>query len=223
MPNSKLYNVKTTLSDGTVIDSGTIEVPEGQAGAAGKDALVCKDAYTTNMTPTVNQTITYQTSNFSRTPVVGDNVIIVVDGNMNNEGKSWITTCEVTNSDSTMTTLSIKSVVETTGQPGTSAQLYEHNIIITTTSPYTIVYLTMITNNPTQLNRDTLQNYFALGFHSCTGMYNLEGEQDMPYPIIGISYMSSYRIAYIDFAKKQLITYIYELTNISMTDQVRTL
>lgn len=126
------YELKLTMDNGSQISAGTIDVPDGPtgpSGAPGADALFCKNTYVTDTVPTIYQTITYKTVHFSRTPIIGDNVIIIVKGNMDILGRSWITSCEVTNVDSTTTTLSVQSVVETTGEPGADAkQLYRHII-----------------------------------------------------------------------------------------------
>lgn len=126
------YELKLTLDNGSQVSAGTIDIPDGPtgpSGAPGEDALFCKNTYVTDTIPTIYQTITYKTTHFSRTPIVGDNVIIIVEGNMDILGRSWITSCEVTNVDSTTTTLSVQSVVETTGARGASAkQLYCHII-----------------------------------------------------------------------------------------------
>lgn len=126
------YELKLTMDNGLQISAGTIDIPDGPvgpSGAPGEDALFCKKAYEANTDPMVDTTITQATSYFSRTPIVGDNVIIIVKGNMDILGRSWITSCKVTNVDSTMTTLSVQSVVETTGARGADAkQLYRHII-----------------------------------------------------------------------------------------------
>lgn len=111
------YELKLTMDNGSQISAGTIDIPDGPtgpSGAPGEDALFCKKAYEANTEPTVDTTITQATSYFSRTPVVGDNVIIIADGNAINEGKCWIMSCEVTNVDSTMTILYINAIVATT-------------------------------------------------------------------------------------------------------------
>ena len=105
------------MDNGSQISAGTIDIPDGPtgpSGAPGEDALFCKKAYEANTEPTVDTTITQATSYFSRTPVVGDNVIIIADGNAINEGKCWIMSCEVTNVNSTTTTLYINAIVATT-------------------------------------------------------------------------------------------------------------
>lgn len=111
------YELKLTMDNGSQISAGTIDIPDGPtgpSGAPGEDALFCKKAYEANTEPTVDTTITQATSYFSRTPVVGDNVIIIADGNAINEGKCWIMSCEVTNVNSTTTTLYINAIVATT-------------------------------------------------------------------------------------------------------------
>lgn len=126
------YELKLTMDNGSQISAGTIDVPDGPtgpSGAPGADALFCKNTYLTDTVPTIYQTITYKTIHFSRTPIIGDNVIFIVEGNMDILGRSWITSCEVTNVDSEMTTLSVQAVVETTGEPGADAKrLYRHTI-----------------------------------------------------------------------------------------------
>ena len=122
------YELKLTMDNGSQISAGTIDIPDGPtgpSGAPGEDALFCKKAYEANTDPTVDTTITQATSYFSRTPVVGDNVIIIADGNMINEGKCWIMSCEVTNVDSTTTTLYINAIVATTVP---STPMYRHVI-----------------------------------------------------------------------------------------------
>lgn len=111
------YELKLTMDNGSQISAGTIDIPDGPtgpSGAPGEDTLFCKKAYEANTEPTVDTTITQATSYFSRTPVVGDNVIIIADGNAINEGKCWIMSCEVTNVNSTTTTLYINAIVATT-------------------------------------------------------------------------------------------------------------
>lgn len=111
------YELKLTMDNGSQISAGTIDIPDGPtgpSGAPGEDALFCKKAYKANTEPRVDTTITQATSYFSRTPVVGDNVIIIADGNAINEGKCWIMSCEVTNVNSTTTTLYINAIVATT-------------------------------------------------------------------------------------------------------------
>lgn len=105
------------MDNGSQISAGTIDIPDGPtgpSGAPGEDALFCKKAYKTNTDPMVDTTITQATSYFSRTPVVGDNVIIIADGDAITEGKCWIMSCEVTNVNSTTTTLYINATVATT-------------------------------------------------------------------------------------------------------------
>ena len=122
------YELKLTMDNGSQISAGTIDIPDGPtgpSGAPGEDALFCKKAYEANTEPTVDTTITQATSYFSRTPVVGDNVIIIADGNAINEGKCWIMSCEVTNVNSTTTTLYINAIVATTVP---SIPMYRHVI-----------------------------------------------------------------------------------------------
>lgn len=93
MPNSKLYNVKTTLTDGTVIDSGTIEVPEGQTGATGKDALAYSGSIASGTgTIAVGQSVLMNTSGFNRQPASGDKFI----GYMSLNNSTYIVAINIT-------------------------------------------------------------------------------------------------------------------------------
>lgn len=120
MPNSKLYNVKTTLSNGTVIESGTIEVPQGEPGTNGLDALEYSGNISIGVTPVPTLTNTINANNCNRTPIVGDKFIL----NWKNvtTGKSFLCGCTITqNIDSTNWSFRVDSVTETAGNNGNDA------------------------------------------------------------------------------------------------------
>lgn len=172
------YELKLTMDNGSQISAGTIDIPDGPtgpSGAPGEDALFCKNTYVTDTIPTIYQTITYKTTHFSRTPIVGDNVIIIVEGNMDILGRSWITSCEVTNVDSTTTTLSVQSVVETTGARGASAkQLYCHIItgsIYDESGTNADLMMSVISNVGTQASSwDKVGDVLMLTIHGITSV-----------------------------------------------------
>ena len=212
---------------------------QGQTGENGKEPLLYTTVYSSATKVTMGSPYELSYIYFSRKPDVYEffsGLIMTWEDTSSTPSITRTYECIAkvmsVNSPSTVR-IQITGVVETTGQtgakgeqgePGTGAQLYEHNIIITNTSPTATVYLTLITNSATQLNRDTLHNYFAIGPRCCSGMYYLAGAQEMPYPFISISYSNgSYKANYINFANNRIDVYEYVLTNMSMTDQVRTL
>ena len=120
MPNSKLYNVKTTLTDGIVIDSGTIEVPQGEPGTNGLDALEYSGNISIGVTPVPTLTNIINANDCNRTPIVGDKFIL----NWKNvtTGKSFLCGCTITqNTSSSFWSFRVDSVTETTGAQGPAA------------------------------------------------------------------------------------------------------
>ena len=94
---------------------------DGQDGADGEDgapALTYPRIRVTEEIPTNGQTLVLTTSDFNRTPIVGDTVIVLFNGMSDITGRSWIATCNVTEITDIGTRVSITNIMETTGAKG---------------------------------------------------------------------------------------------------------
>lgn len=84
---------------------------------AGVAALTYNEIYQwADGEPAVNGTIIQEVAKFNRTAMIGDVCIIVI--NAFNAGTRWLTTCHVTNVDSSHVTLNIDGLVNTSGLTG---------------------------------------------------------------------------------------------------------
>lgn len=84
---------------------------------AGVAALTYNEIYQwADGEPAVNGTIIQEVAKFNRTAMIGDVCIIVV--NAFDAGTRWLTTCHVTNVDSSYVTLNIDGLVNTSGLTG---------------------------------------------------------------------------------------------------------
>ena len=137
---SKIYNVKVNLSDGTVLDAGTLSIPSysgptgptgprglqgptgpvgatgavGPTGLTGLPALEFSNIVNTGSVPSNGQTFSVAHSFCNRTPVVDDLFTCV----MRYSDRGFLATCRITKVESTSSTAVISIVVETTGPTG---------------------------------------------------------------------------------------------------------
>ena len=178
MPNSKLYNVKTTLTDGTIIDSGTSIVPQGERGYDGTNALETYYSYTGTTTPEVGNEININVSNFNRHPIDGDSCFMQWKNTSDGKSYSVGIWCSIGASSGNATFL-IQTVTETTGAQGPageSEQLYRHNITIKTKIGDAIYNLTVINKSSTAFTYTSFAQFLqTLGLTSDFVQYECSG------------------------------------------------
>ena len=218
MPNSKLYNIKTTLTDGTVIDSGTIEVPQGEKGDNGLSALECSYTIDTTMSPVVGEgVINIPEDNFNRDPVVGDIAMYTWKNGLT--GQSYIVSgkCTVSNPGAAKSFQTV-SFVETTG---TGKQLYTHQVIIKSTSPVCTTCALIINDKQEQFTQTTFINtQLNSSMYSATGYYTVTGGTSYP---IYCMYLSGGTINVNYVTDGGTATFQYSNNGVTFSDRVTAL
>lgn len=122
LPNPDPVNIKGPKGDtgdtGPQGEPGTIG-PQGETGlqgAAGEDYLGYYSSINYTQTPSVGSTVTFQLENFSRTPVVGDNFVVVAK----QANRSYLINYKVNSVDVSdgECVAAVSAFVETTGVQG---------------------------------------------------------------------------------------------------------
>ena len=220
MPNSKLYNIKTTLTDGTIIDSGTIEVPQGEKGDKGLSALECSFSGNSPMSPVVGGSVTIPKDNFNREPIVGDIAIYTWKNSSTNQSYVVSGKCTLSNPGLDKR-FQIESFIETTGQSVTQ-HLYRHDIFIRNTSPTCSCWFSLYTTDSSAYTYNTF--HVPMGEENSvavTGYYYLSGAQNQKYKILYLNYYASdgYIARYVD-TTGNLNAYNYLQSNMTIQDTV---
>lgn len=144
---AKLYDMKVTLSDGTVLDAGQIEIPKGADGEPGKGALVCAYVNNVGVDPKIGNDITIAPVNegdWSRTPEVGDIVTIV--WKQPTTGATYDCICTIKTSNDSMVIATIKNLYQTGGASAAYATDDEINALFTS-SQVQVPTITQETNS----------------------------------------------------------------------------
>ena len=169
-PNGDLR--KITAVDSTNITCGSIVASfKGNIGAAGLGALTISNVVTVT-TPSVNVSVTFNISNFNRTPVVGDE-FIAVGQVLNATNDSYLLTFEITTVQAPYCSATIKGLVKTNASGGGDA-LYNHNI---TVRRYGVCFhFSIVVSDPNPVTMaSTLVGMLAVsGYNSQGDSYNIK-------------------------------------------------
>lgn len=177
MPNSKLYNIKTTLTDGTVIDSGTIEVPQGEKGDTGLSALTYGGGVipvTSNPPTTVP---TFSTTSFNRTPVVGDSFLALAQYTGGQSQSNFVLSCKISTVSGSNCSATINGYIDTTGQGSSAPTIYQGMLNI---------------QSSTCMLRMTIMAQESFNYTGVTDLINFLGQNGFTsstnsYPVIGVA------------------------------------
>lgn len=116
------YDLYVQLQDSSEwFNTGIVEGvqgPQGPQGVAGESAIYYKGSFTLNSLPVVGQSLNTVTANFSRTPILGEYFLALVNGSDDVAGRTWIINLEITSVDTNNCTAIIRGITETTGARG---------------------------------------------------------------------------------------------------------
>lgn len=99
-----------------------VQGPQGPQGVAGESAIYYKGIFTLNALPVAGQSLSPVITNFSRTPIVGEYFLALVNGSDDVAGRTWIINLEITAVDTNNCTAIIRGITETTGARGQQGQ-----------------------------------------------------------------------------------------------------
>ena len=207
-PNGDLR--KITAVGNTNITCGSIVASfKGNIGAAGLGALTISNVVTVT-TPSVNISVTFNISDFNRTPVVGDEFIAV--GKVPNAANdSYLLTFEITTVQAPYCSATIKGLVKTNAS-GSESKQYFHNITIGMTISNRVCFSICLANDDTPITSGvSLYGPLAvLGYSldtggpikSATGVWN----NKTVFGIQGSMFNSSVTVLYTDGTSEELPT-----------------
>lgn len=120
------YDLYVQLQDSSEwFNAGIVEGvqgPQGPQGVAGESAIYYKGVFTLNALPVVGQSLSPVITNFSRTPILGEYFLALVNGSNDVAGRTWIINLEITAVDTNNCTAIIRGITETTGARGPQGQ-----------------------------------------------------------------------------------------------------
>lgn len=116
-----VYSIKTTLTDGELLDSGAMVVPhggvgpQGPKGDTGENALSYNNIVSMGRVPVAGDEFNVATTLCTRTPVIGDVFLCI----FRHRTRSWLTSCKISAKvNDTNYTASISFLQESTGAQG---------------------------------------------------------------------------------------------------------
>ena len=119
----KNVKLKLTLSDSTIVESNTFSIPDGPAGANGKEYLMYNKVLIGEI-PALSKSYICDLTNFNRTPVANETFFMIIQ-NIDEGTRSFMCTMKYVNANSS-TCLSFAEITGTQGATGKTGPAGPH-------------------------------------------------------------------------------------------------